>query len=1386
MAMNVGGISAFLDLDTGKFNTKLQGAQKDIDSFAGKMGSAGQKISAVGSTMTKGVTLPLVGVGTAALKVGMDFEAGMSEVAALSGATGSDLAKLEGVAREMGATTKYSATEASEALKYMALAGWDTEQMAAGLGPSLYLAGAAGMELGTATDIVTDTMSMFGMEAQEATKMTDMLAYAQANSNTDVEQLGEALKYSGAAANAMGYDLADTVAILGTFADQGLKGSAAGTTMTAMFRDMKKATKDGAMEIGEHSVAVVDAEGNYRDMAEILADVEFATKDMTVAERDAALGAIFGTQAIKGVNMVMEAGTDTLKEFEGGIRDSDGAAKDMYDTMQDNLKGSIDEMKSALEEAGLALSETLIPMVRSAAEWVTKLAGKFSALSPETQENIVKFGLLAAAIGPTLVLIGKVATGVGALAGLFSTITGALATVTSGTVAAAGATGTLAGGFGTALAVAAPWVVGLGLIGGAIYAVAKNLSEDAIPEVQRFPEEVSESTQQAVGAFLDLEEQATTALNQLTWSGQTVTKELKDSMMENYTEMAAIISEGLDEAYEQNIESMQGYVMESKMLTDEEKQDIIAKTEETYIEKQMKLEEGQAKINEILQRAVDENREITRAEQVIINGIQQEMKVNGVQILSDGKVESQAILEQLRQESGNITRQQAVEVIQNSYEQKEETVKNAQDQAAETIENIIRQRDETGEISEEQARKLIDEAIRQKDNVVREAEQQHENVVKEAKAQHEDIGKYADETTGELKSKWQVITETVSSKAKEAKEKAVKNWQEMKEDMLKESERKKSALASDWKELVSNITTKAKEAKDKVVTSWKNMRQETVAENEAQRLSLTESWNETKQAVIDKAEELKTNAVQKFEEMKTATTAKMEEMKTATTQKAAEIGSAIIEKFESIVGRAREVGSNIVNAVSDGMDSAKKWAVSKAEGVGNAISNGFKRVLEIFSPSRVFVRHGENIPLGAAKGIKNKQAAAVKAAEEMGKKIISEFDRLEAATITALKRRYNEELSIATNHLNKKIRETQNAADKELRIWEEQHRKRLGLIDQEVSEAEKALQAQIDEINGKTKAEDKAIKEQEYQQAIADKKKQIAEAKDNKERVKLQEELNKMKAQKQREELLEARQKQIEALQLEMQEVRKQGQLKKEQAEIEYQQKLESQRVEHEATIQHLESELKATQEHYAYLLDEERIQAEARRLILDQNNKELIELLETYYPAWQDAGRSFGQELLDGLQSMKQSIKNEVESILSLVNQAKRASASVSNENSIIRSAQSDWQEANRRGDEAGKTAAHERAEDARKRGGTIANKAQGSAYFKGGYTWVGEQGRELVKLPKGTEIKSNTSSERLAGKDRSIVQNITIQSPEALNPSEIKRKQLQASRELAMEWGV
>lgn len=431
MSVNVGTAVGYLDLDTSKFKAGLKTAQSSLSEFTNQSNNAGTRFEALGSSLktvgsiiTTTVSLPLLALGAGAIKTASDFEAGMSKVSALSGATGDDLKMLEDKAREMGSTTKYSATEASEALSYMALSGWNAEQMAEGLEPSLKLAGASGMQLAECTNIVTDTMSMFGMKAKEATKMTDMLAYAQANSNTDVQQLGEALKYCGASANAMGYDLADTTALLGVFGDQGLKGSAAGTTLNAMFRDMKKNAKDGAIAIGDTNVAIVDANGNYRDMTDILADVEKATEGMTQAERDMALSSIWGTEALKGVNMAFEAGIPKIREFEEGIRNSDGVASEMYDTMQNNLKGAIDNMKSAFEGLLITIGQRLIPIFQNLVEGITNVFTWFNNLNPAIQNVIIGVGGFLAVLGPLLLLGSSLISNLGLMATGLMTLTG--------------------------------------------------------------------------------------------------------------------------------------------------------------------------------------------------------------------------------------------------------------------------------------------------------------------------------------------------------------------------------------------------------------------------------------------------------------------------------------------------------------------------------------------------------------------------------------------------------------------------------------------------------------------------------------------------------------------------------------------------------------------------------------------------------------------------------------------------------------------------------------------------------------------------------------------------------------------------------------------------
>ena len=426
MSINVGTAVAYLDLDASKFTAGLKAAQqslqsvsKDTNTFSTKMTSLGSGLKQAGATLSL-VSIPLLGLGTVAVKTAADFQSAMSKVEALSGSTKEEMQMLEEVAKKMGTTTVYSSKEAAEALQYMSLAGWNAEQMAAGLEPTLKLAGAAGMELSIASDIVTDTLSMFGMKAEEATKLTDALAYAQANSNTSVEQLGEALKYCGASANAMGYDIADTSAMLGVLADSGLKGSVAGTTLNAVFRDMKKAMQDGCIQIGNTKVAIDNGNGSYRDMEAILQDVVSATSGMSAVERDAALSTIFGTEALKGMNIMLQTGTDRLSDFENGIRNSDGAANDMYNTMQNNLNGAIANLKGAFEGLLITIGDALIPIIQAVAEKLTAWCTWFNNLNSTTQTVIIAIGSFIAILGPLLLIIGQLIISVTAIVGVFT------------------------------------------------------------------------------------------------------------------------------------------------------------------------------------------------------------------------------------------------------------------------------------------------------------------------------------------------------------------------------------------------------------------------------------------------------------------------------------------------------------------------------------------------------------------------------------------------------------------------------------------------------------------------------------------------------------------------------------------------------------------------------------------------------------------------------------------------------------------------------------------------------------------------------------------------------------------------------------------------------
>ena len=305
------------------------------------------------------------------IELGQNFTSTMSEVSAISGATGEDFEKLEACAREYGATTVFSASNAAEALKYMSLAGWDADQSTSALGGVLNLAAASGMELGAASDMVTDYLSAFAMEAGDAAYFADLLSYAQSHSNTTAEALGEAYKNCAANLNAAGQDIETVTSLLEGMANQGYKGSEAGTAMAAIMRDITNGMKDGAIKIGETSVAVMDAQGNFRDLTDILTEVEAATNGMGDAERAVALSSTFTADSTKGLNLILNEGMDNIAGYEEELRGASGSAEEMANIMNDNLSGDVAAMNSAFEELGLKIYDALESKLRAGVQFIT-------------------------------------------------------------------------------------------------------------------------------------------------------------------------------------------------------------------------------------------------------------------------------------------------------------------------------------------------------------------------------------------------------------------------------------------------------------------------------------------------------------------------------------------------------------------------------------------------------------------------------------------------------------------------------------------------------------------------------------------------------------------------------------------------------------------------------------------------------------------------------------------------------------------------------------------------------------------------------------------------------------------------------------------------------
>ena len=387
-------------------------ALSKIDVAGKKMETVGNSIAGTGKKMM-GVTTVIGGVGVAAVKTAADFDSAMSQVAAVSGATGKDFDALRNKAREMGAKTKFSATEAAEAMNYMAMAGWKTEDMLDGIEGVMNLAAASGEDLATTSDIVTDALTAFGLSAKDSGHFADILAAASSNANTNVSMMGETFKYCAPIAGALSFSAEDTAEAIGLMANAGIKSSQAGTALRTIMNNLAGDVKISGKAIGDVTIATTNADGSMRDLSDILADCRSAFGNLTESEKAQAAESLVGKNAMSGFLALMNAGQGDIDKLSSAVDNCDGSAEKMAMTMQDNLAGQLTILKSQLQELAISFGDILMPAIRSIVSKLQGFVDKLNGMDEDTKRTIVTIALLVASIGPLLVIIGTAISKIG-------------------------------------------------------------------------------------------------------------------------------------------------------------------------------------------------------------------------------------------------------------------------------------------------------------------------------------------------------------------------------------------------------------------------------------------------------------------------------------------------------------------------------------------------------------------------------------------------------------------------------------------------------------------------------------------------------------------------------------------------------------------------------------------------------------------------------------------------------------------------------------------------------------------------------------------------------------------------------------------------------------
>lgn len=429
MPLNMGSAVAYLELDTSKFSTGFKNAIADLKTFTDKYNDMSTRITGLqsafdtlGGGLTKGLTLPIVGIGTAAVKMASDFDKQMSEVQAISQSTSSEFDALRDKAIELGGSTSFSASEVASAMTEMAKAGWDSTDIISGMEGVLDAAAASGENLASVGTIVADAITGFGLSAKDSTRVADLLTQAANSGTIGVTDLAESYKYISPIAKTMGFSIEDTTTAITALSTAGIKGSQAGTTLRTMLSQLNNPTAEVADAMEKLGIDIADNEGNFYSLNDILEQMRGTFSKLTPEQQAYYANILAGREGMSGLMAILGMTQEEYDAISDSMENASGVADETAAVMQDNLAGAMEQLSGAFESAAIVIGERLIPYIRQLADWITGLVEKFNGLSESQQDMIIKIGLFAAAVGPILLIISR-------LIGIFTGISKVVGTV---------------------------------------------------------------------------------------------------------------------------------------------------------------------------------------------------------------------------------------------------------------------------------------------------------------------------------------------------------------------------------------------------------------------------------------------------------------------------------------------------------------------------------------------------------------------------------------------------------------------------------------------------------------------------------------------------------------------------------------------------------------------------------------------------------------------------------------------------------------------------------------------------------------------------------------------------------------------------------------------